>query len=130
VGEGESLVSSLPALTAPVGETPTDVMVKSAARTGARRRLSDRRADANRLSASSEGVKLPGNAAKLLQHLETMLDKDEFRLIKQTACARVIEIPLGSVSAAIKNLLASGHLVAGPAGGFKLKRFDTTEVLV
>jgi hypothetical protein len=106
------------------------VVAKSTTRSGVRRRVADRRVSAARVSAAPVGAKLPGNAAKLLQHLETMLNSDEYQLIKQTASARAIGIPLGSVSAAIKNLLASGHLIAGAAGGFKLKRFDAAEVLV
>ena len=130
VGDGASVVSSLPALPAPLDETTTDIEVKSTTRSGVRRRVSDRRVSATRVKALPEGTKLPGNAAKLLQHLETLLSTEEFRLIKQTASAQVVGMPLGSVSAAIKNLLASGHLIAGSAGGFKLKRFDAAEVLV
>jgi hypothetical protein len=130
VGDGASLVSTLPALAAPQDETTTDVEVKSTTRSGVRRRLSDRRVSATRVNALPGNTKLPGNAARLLQHLETLLNTEEFRLIKQTASAQVVGMPLGSVSAAIKNLLASGHLIAGSAGGFKLKRFDAAEVLV
>jgi hypothetical protein len=130
VNDEASQSSPLPALAAPVSETPTDVVAKSTTRSGVRRRVADRRVSAARVSAAPVGAKLPGNAAKLLQHLETMLNSDEYQLIKQTASARAIGIPLGSVSAAIKNLLASGHLIAGAAGGFKLKRFDAAEVLV
>jgi hypothetical protein len=130
VNDEASQSSPLPALAAPVSETPTDVVAKSTTRSGVRRRVADRRVSAVRVSAAPVGAKLPGNAAKLLQHLETMLNSDEYQLIKQTASARAIGIPLGSVSAAIKNLLASGHLIAGAAGGFKLKRFDAAEVLV
>jgi hypothetical protein len=130
VNDEASQSSPLPALAAPVSETPTDVVAKSTTRSGVRRRVADRRVSAARVSAAPVGAKLPGNAAKLLQHLETMLNSDEYQLIKQTASARAIGIPLGSVSAAIKNLLASGHLIAGAAGGFKLKCFDAAEVLV
>lgn len=130
VNDEASQSSPLPALAAPVSETPTDVVAKSTTRSGVRRRVADRRVSAARVSAAPVDAKLPGNAAKLLQHLETMLNSDEYQLIKQTASARAIGIPLGSVSAAIKNLLASGHLIAGAAGGFKLKRFDAAEVLV
>jgi hypothetical protein len=130
VNDEASQSSPLPALAAPVSETPTDVVAKSTTRSGVRRRVADRRVSTVRVSAAPVGAKLPGNAAKLLQHLETMLNSDEYQLIKQTASARAIGIPLGSVSAAIKNLLASGHLIAGAAGGFKLKRFDAAEVLV
>ena len=125
VGETAFEVSTLPALVAPVGVTPTDVVLKSTSRVGTRRRQSERR-----VSATLDASQLPDNAAKLLRYLETVLNMDEFRLIKQTTSARTVGMPLGSVSAAIKKLLASGHLVAGSAGGLKLNRFDTAEDLV
>jgi hypothetical protein len=125
VGEDSPVVSTLPALAAPVNMAPTDVVAKSTARTGTRRRLSDRRD-----RVAPVGSQLPGNAAKLLDHLESVLNTDDFQLIKQTASARTVGIPLGSVSAAIKTLLSSGHLIAGSAGGFKLSRFNAAEVLV
>lgn len=124
-GEDSSVVSTLPALVAPMEVTPTDVVVKSTARTGAHRHRSKVRARATR-----EASPLPGNAARLLQHLQTVLNTNDFRLIKPSAIARTVGIPLGSVSAAIKKLVASGQLIAGPAGGFKLKRFNKAEVLV
>lgn len=118
-------VTALPALAAPTASTATDVVVKSATRAGTRGRRPERRS-----VAAPERSPLPGNAAKLLKYLETVLTTDHFQPIKPTVSARHVEMPLGSVSAAIKKLLASGHLVAGPAGGFKLKRTDAVEVMV
>lgn len=118
-------VTALPALAAPTASTATDVVVKSATRAGTRGRRAERRS-----VAAPERSSLPGNAAKLLKYLETVLTTDHFQPIKPTVSARHVEMPLGSVSAAIKKLLASGHLVAGPAGGFKLKRTDAVEVMV
>ena len=118
-------VTALPALAAPTASTATDVVVKSTTRAGTRGRRPERRRE-----AAPERSPLLGNAAKLLKYLETVLTTDNFQPIKPTVSARHVEMPLGSVSAAIKKLLASGHLVAGPAGGFKLKRTDAVEVMV
>ena len=120
-----SAATALPALAAPTASTATDVVVKSTTRTSTRGRRPERRN-----VAPIEHPPLPGNAAKLLKYLETVLTTDSFQPIKSTTSARQVEMPLGSVSAAIKKLLASGHLVAGPAGGFKLKRTDAVEVMV
>lgn len=114
-----------PALAAPTALAATDVVVKSTTRTGTRGRRPERRS-----VTPLDRSPLPGNAAKLLKYLETVLTTHTFQPIKSTACARQVGMPLGSVSAAIKKLLASGHLVAGPAGGFKLKRTDAVEVMV
>ncbi|MFZ2219513.1 MAG: hypothetical protein WAV85_12665 [Rhodoferax sp.] len=120
-------VTALPALAAPTASTATDVVVKSATRAGTRGRRAERRSVA---APEPERSSLPGNAAKLLKYLETVLTTDHFQPIKPTVSARHVEMPLGSVSAAIKKLVTSGHLVAGPAGGFKLKRTDAVEVMV
>ncbi len=61
-----------------------------------------------------------GNAAKLLQHLERLLSADEFTVIHQSAISLEIGIPLGSMTAAIKKLMETGHLIAGPSGSYKL----------
>lgn len=118
-------VTALPALAAPTASTATDVVVKSTTRAGPRGRRPDRRS-----VTPLERSQLPGNAAKLLTYLETVLNTDNFQMIKTTVSARKVGMPLGSVSASLKKLLASGHLVAGSAGGFKLKRADAAEVLV
>ena len=115
----------LPALASPVGATATDAVVKSTTRKGTRGRRPERRS-----GATSVRFPLPSNAAKLLRHLETVLNANDFQVIKPTACARLVGMPLGSVSAAIKNLVAGGHLVSGSAGSFKLKPTDAAEVLV
>lgn len=65
-------------------------------------------------------VPLGSNAAKLLQHLLSLLDSGKFTVINQSSAGRATGIPLGSMTAAIKKLTESGEIVAGPGGGFKL----------
>ena len=65
-------------------------------------------------------MELGGNAARLLQHLKTVLDASQSTVINQTAVAHATGIPLGSMTAAIKKLTESGEIVAGPTGSFKL----------
>lgn len=122
-GDGASVMTAMPALPAPATLSATDVKVKSRPRTKARRPTS-------RVSTPSTGAALPINAAKLLKYLETVLNADEFKMIQSSVSARAVGMPLGSVSAAIKNLVAHRRLVMGPAGGFKLSRLDADEVLV
>jgi hypothetical protein len=61
-----------------------------------------------------------GNPARLLQYLERILNPDEFTVIHQSAISLEIGIPLGSMTAAIKKLIETGRLIAGPSGSYKL----------
>lgn len=63
---------------------------------------------------------LGANPTKVLRHLETLLNANDFTEISQTAVSKETGIPLGSMTAATKKLLETGHLVAGPSGSFKL----------
>lgn len=115
----------LPALAAPVGTTATDVVAKVSTRQASRSRPPARRNDTSPLHSQP-----PTNAAKLLKHLETVLNANDFQVIKPTVCARLVGMPAGSVSAAIKSLVASGYLISGAAGSFKLKPTHAAEVTV
>jgi DNA-binding transcriptional regulator YbjK len=64
-----------------------------------------------------------GNAAKLLKRFESLLKSSEFTVISQTAVGREAGIPLGSMTAAIKQLIESGRIIAGPTGSYKLAKF-------
>lgn len=61
-----------------------------------------------------------GNALKLMQHLQGVLNANEFTALNQTAVASATGIPMGSMTAALKKLIAGGHLIAGPSGSFQL----------
>lgn len=63
---------------------------------------------------------LPSNADKLLMHLKYVLKTKGFAPVNQTAVAKATGIPLGSMTAALKRLVASGRLQANDAGQFKL----------
>ena len=102
------------ALATPADLAPTDVVVK-------RKKPKAMPAPAPAGTASNP-AELKGNAAKLMQHLETLLKPDEFAAISQTAIATLTGIPLGSMTASVKRLTEAGHIVAGPAGTFKLGR--------
>jgi len=88
--------------------TPTDVRVKRRSKA------------AKPAQAPAAGAALSSNPAKLLQHLQQVLNADTFARISQTGSAQATGIPLGSMTAAIKKLVELGRIVAGPAGSFKL----------
>jgi hypothetical protein len=62
----------------------------------------------------------PSNADKLLKHLKYVLKTKGFAPVNQTAVAKATGIPLGSMTAALKRLVASGRLQVNGAGQFKL----------
>jgi hypothetical protein len=96
---------------------PTDVQIKPKKKT-APSKTKVRSAKVAVVAAKT--AKLGGNPAKLLQHLEGVLNADEFVEISQTAVGREIGVPLGSMTAATKKLMETGRIVAGPNGSFKL----------
>ncbi len=61
-----------------------------------------------------------GNPAKLLAYLQGTLNANEFSPISQTTVAKATGIALGSMTAAIKKLVESGQIIAGPTGSYKL----------
>lgn len=63
---------------------------------------------------------LGGNAAKLRQHLDTLLNTNDFVALNQTEASQATGIPMGSMTAALKKLIEGGQVVAGPSGSFKL----------
>lgn len=63
-----------------------------------------------------------GNSTKLLSHLDTVLNATGFSVVSQTAASKQTGIPLGSMTAAIKKLLESGRIIAGPSGSYKLAK--------
>lgn len=63
---------------------------------------------------------LPSNADKLLKHLKYVLKTKGFAPVNQTAVAKATGIPLGSMTASLKRLVAAGRLQANDAGQFKL----------
>jgi hypothetical protein len=133
IADDQPSVREIPALAAPkipsaglaLGSqqdlTTTDVVAKRKKKTAASKTRSPRPAKPTGTATSPQ--ELGGNAAKLLQHLKTLLDSNKFTVINQTAVGQATGIPLGSMTAAIKKLSASGAIIAGPTGSFKLANF-------
>ena len=63
---------------------------------------------------------LPENAARLLKHLRYVLKTKGFAPVNQTAVAKATGIPMGSMTASLKRLVATGHVQTNDAGMFKL----------
>jgi len=139
IADDQPSVREIPALAAPtipsaglaLGSqqdlTTTDVVAKRKKKTAASktRKLKTKASPrpAKPTGTATSPQELGGNAAKLLQHLKTLLDSDKFAVINQTAVGQATGIPLGSMTAAIKKLTASGAIIAGPTGSFKLANF-------
>ncbi len=63
---------------------------------------------------------LPKNAATLLKHLGAVLNTKDFTAVNQTAVSKTTGIPVGSMTASLKRLMAAGHVQADSSGMFKL----------
>lgn len=100
---------------------PTDVVIKSKRKTPTPKTSPTKPvkvAKVARVSTSSQ--ELAANPAKLMTHLATLLNSNEFTEFSQTTASKETGIPLGSMTAATKKLLETGRIVAGPTGSFKL----------
>lgn len=100
---------------------PTDVVIKSKKKAPTPKTSATKPvkvAKVARVSTSSQ--ELAANPAKLMTYLATLLNSNEFTELSQTTAANETGIPLGSMTAAIKKLLDTGRIVAGPTGSFKL----------
>jgi hypothetical protein len=90
---------------------PTDVVAKSSQKKAAKR------ASAKKQASPPAVV---SNPTKLLRHLQRLLNKSDFVAVNLSAAGLATGIPAGSVNAAMKKLLGTGQLLAGPGGRFKL----------
>ena len=95
---------------------PTEVAVKTKKAPARKTRSGTSQVEQTPAGAPTLG----GNSTKLLSHLAGVLSTDEFTAFSQTAAAKATAIPLGSMTAAIKKLLESGRITAGPNASFKL----------
>lgn len=73
-------------------------------------------------NSSGKAALLPKNAVMLLKHLGTVLNVKDFTEFNQTKASQATGIPLGSMTASLKRLMADGHLVAGPNGQYMLAK--------
>jgi hypothetical protein len=121
---------ALPALSAPMAApvfgtepravvqadtAPTDVVAKAGKNKAAAR------TPAKKPAAVSSPV-LGGNPGKMMRHLQRLLNTRDFVAVNLSAAGLATGIPTGSVNAAVKKLLETGLLLAGPGGRFKLAK--------
>ncbi len=95
-------------------------LVKLAKPTKPTKPTKPRVAAAGATATAAATAALAGNPAKLLKHLARVLKTNAYTEINQTASAQATGIPLGSMTAAIKKLIALDRLMAGPAGSYRL----------
>lgn len=105
----ELLVATVPDI------TPTDVVAKSGQKKVARKALAKK-------PALASPTALAGNPAKLLRHLQRLLNARDFMAVNLSAAGLATGIPAGSVNAAVKKLLEIGLLLVGPGGHLKLAK--------
>lgn len=118
-----SLPDVMPALEAPAPEAPARsgsplVSVSSLAATDVKIKTKKRAPAAK--PGPVPAAPLPRNAARLLRHLRYVLKTKDFAAVKQTAVAKATGIPMGSMTAALKHLVAAGHVQTNESGMFKL----------
>jgi hypothetical protein len=118
-----SLPDMMPALSAPspVAPATTDVpLVAQSSLAATDVKIKRKR----RIAAAKLGPVLatpaPKNAARLLKHLRYVLKTKDFATVNQTAVAKATGIPMGSMTAALKRLVAAGHVQTNHSGMFKL----------
>ena len=110
----------------PLDLAPTDVRVKPSKKAAAPKAAKVPKAPKTKetkaaVSGAPEKTSKPGgNPAKLLAYLQGTLNANEFSPISQTAVGKATGIALGSMTAAIKKLVESGRIIAGPTGSYKL----------
>lgn len=120
-----SLPELMPALPAPAPASPAEVAAPFAADSSlAATDVKIKRRKRKRIPAAKPGpvsaMPLPGNAARLLKHLRYVLKTKSFAPVHQTAVAKATGIPLGSMTASLRRLVAAGHVRANADGMFKL----------
>lgn len=67
-----------------------------------------------------QAQELQGNSAKLMAHLQAVLNTADFSDINQSAVAKLAGIPIGSIGATIGRLVKAGRIVSGTNGSLKL----------
>jgi hypothetical protein len=86
--------------------------LKAAKKAGAR--------TAKKATSRARGSDRQDNTARVLTHLQTVLNADSFVKLNQSAVAIAVGVPKGSIGASTKKLLKDGKLIQGERGQFKL----------
>jgi len=103
--------------------SPTDVLAKTKKRQSKLSVKPKKKTAGPKLKvkkAKTQDLAFSGNTAKLLSYFERTLTPNTSSAISQTAAAKETGIPLGSMTASVKKLIAAGRLIMSPDGGFRL----------
>lgn len=135
IADDDPALREVPALAAPTRAveqgvsrqddmTPTDVVAKTKKKSSkpTPRASKARPSPVKPAGTIRNQLQLRGNAVKLLQYFERVLNPNEFTAMSQTTVGRETGIPLGSMTAAIKKLVESDRIIAGPTGSFRLAK--------
>lgn len=68
----------------------------------------------------SPTLRLTSNDEKVLTHLRQVLDRRSWKTLTQAAIAQGAGIPLGSVSLALRRVIAAGGIREGQKGSYRL----------
>jgi len=104
----------------PTKPTKKAPVVKTEVATPAKAKPVVKAAKVKTTNAAVPTHELAGNPAKLLAHLQTILNAEAFEHLNQTVLFKETGIPLGSIGATLGRLTKAGRLVAGPQGSYKL----------
>ena len=103
--------------------TPTKVAKKGSPETSkvTAKAIPKAKRDTTKVAGSPVQIQdLKGNSAKLMTHLQGVLSSTDFTDINQSAVAKVVGIPVGSMGATIGRLVKAGRIVGGSNGSLKL----------
>ena len=116
-------VLTMPSLNAPQATATSDLaMVQEIDATDAvvKKVPKKIKAAAQAKPAASQPTSLGGNSAKVLARLLEILNPNGFVKINRAAVGEDIGLPKGSIGASIAKLIATGHLIEGGVGEYKL----------
>ena len=116
-------VLTMPSLTAPQASATSDLtMVREIDATDAVIKKTPKKikAAAKAKPAAPQPASLGGNSAKVLARLLDNLNPNHFVKINRAAIGAEIGLPKGSIGASIAKLIATGHLIEGGVGEYKL----------
>jgi hypothetical protein len=121
-GVAPTALPTKPVKKTPVAKTKTEVATPASAPAKAKTKPIAKGTKVKATSAAASSQELTGNPAKLLAHLQTILNAEAFEHLNQTVVAKDAGIPLGSMSATLGRLTKARRLVAGPQGSYKLAK--------
>ncbi len=119
VGNGTAIALPAPAAKAPL-EVLNAIDITDVLENRVKEKLKAAKKSAKRTVARGKRSNGHDNSAKVMAHLQTVLNDQSFTKLNQSYVAITIGLPKGSIGASIKKLVQDGKLVQGEAKTFKL----------